>query len=124
MNSQICSLKIDKFEYIGQNLKIMKKHLLILCLSIFLIGNYHVATDWCGDLGAEETVSAPQAPSQHDSGRDLCGHCGHLGLNILFLNMPDMTHFEEMNSTKPLAEVTQFVSILSAPPLPPPVILA
>jgi len=102
----------------------MKPQTLIILTILFLISNFHVVTDWCGDLGAEETISALQAPSQHDSDRDLCGHCGHLGLNVLFLNVADMTHFEEMNSTKPHAEATQFISILSAPPLPPPVILA
>jgi len=101
----------------------MKKHLLILFLSIFLIGNYHVATDWCDDL-ADNSIASSATISDHDSDNDLCGHCGHLGLNVLVILPAGFELFEPFLSSNPQADERRFKSLKRAPPNPPPVLLS
>lgn len=102
----------------------MKQSLLILIASIFLIGNYHVVTDWCSDLEKSGYETTEQVAQSHDSAKDLCGHCGHLGLNILLLESPQIFTLEFSTNSKPIVGGVTLVSLLLPPPTPPPVIFS
>jgi hypothetical protein len=97
----------------------MKKHVLIFFLSIFLIGNYHVASDWCDDIGinsANEIISLVD----HDADNDLCGHCGHLGLNIMQVASSDLNVIFNISKSNPIELKLIFDSNFTSPPTPPP----
>jgi len=102
----------------------MKKLLLIFISAIFLIGNYHVVTDWCDDLENGNDSRFEQAVSSHEPSNDLCGHCGHMGLNILLIENSELYEFTYKATTKPDIATTSFVSVLTPPPTPPPVIIS
>ena len=101
----------------------MKRKFIILCLSVFLIGNFHVVTDWCDDL-SDTAVTVLSKIAEHDSDNDLCGHCGHIGLNVLVIFTMDFELPHADYSSNPQADIKQFKSVSKAPPNPPPVLNA
>jgi len=100
----------------------MKSILLIILATIFLIGNFHVVTDGCSDLSIDESQKSFQSQAQHDPAADLCGHCGHMGLNVLFVDTTVTHNTLLILRNKP--EIANFSqdSVFLAPPTPPPVI--
>jgi len=111
----------------------MKQKIIILCLSLFLIGNYHIATDWCSDLEPFESGQENSAQfvadhllklTQHNDDSDLCGHCGHLGFNLQAVAVQDLQIALLESYEKPIFSLSHFKSIDIAPPTPPPVSLS
>jgi len=100
----------------------MKSRFLIILMGFFLIGNFHVVTDWCSDLSINESQRTFEAQAQHDPAIDLCGHCGHAGLNVLFVDTAVTFKTLLILPNKPeLADYSQD-SVFLPPPTPPPVI--
>lgn len=108
----------------------MKQSFIIFCLSLFLIGNYHVVTDWCSDAGQTTTEQLGLGQqfaqefstlTQHNDDSDLCGHCGHAGFNLQAVAVQDLQVALLVSYEKPIFALSHFKSINIAPPTPPPV---
>ncbi len=99
----------------------MHKKILIIVLAIFLIGNFHVVTDWCDDLPTDSVLIKLSDQTQgHNAESDLCGHCGHLGLNVLQIAASEFNIFLHVEESTPFETVFNFDSNLTSPPTPPP----
>ncbi len=98
----------------------MKSTFLIILIGLFLVGNIHVVTDWCSDLPNNESQLISNSQNQHDPAVDLCGHCGHMGLNVLLINTAFALSEVVIQKNKPeIADYSQD-SVLLPPPTPPP----
>ena len=114
----------------------MNQKVLIIVLALFLIGNYHVVTDWCDDLPADsvtqnstEQDSAEQnsdlkQDNGHNADTDLCGHCGHLGLNIMQITPSEIDIFAVNSKYYPIELKVFFSSNIIPPPTRPPLYLS
>lgn len=102
----------------------MKSSILILFVGLFLIGNFHVVTDWCDDVSAKDETTLVQSQENHDASSDLCGHCGHAGMNVLLAISQDIVQLEQRKADKPAVEIISLHSNLQPPPTPPPVIFS
>lgn len=103
---------------------IMKSFFLILFVGLFLIGNFHVVTDWCVDASSKDETMITSSLEKHDASSDLCGHCGHAGMNVLLLVPHIVVFLEHGTSDKPAVEIINLYSNLQPPPTPPPVIFS
>ncbi|PCI73001.1 MAG: hypothetical protein COB38_02310 [Gammaproteobacteria bacterium] len=114
----------------------MNQKVLIIVLALFLIGNFHVVTDWCDDLPVdsvtydsaerdliEQNIDLNQG-NGHNADTDLCGHCGHLGLNIMQITPSEIDIFTSNAKSKPIEQKTTFNSYCTSPPTRPPLQLS
>ncbi len=102
----------------------MKSCILILFVGLFFLGNFHVLTDWCDDVSEKDNITLTQVQQNHDPSSDLCGHCGHAGLNVLVIIPNTIIQLEQGKADKPIAGIIRFYSNLQPPPTPPPVIFS
>jgi len=109
----------------------MNQKVLIIVLALFLIGNFHVVTDWCDDLPTDSVTQNLIEPNidvnqgkGHNAETDLCGHCGHLGLNIMQITPSELDIFTSNAKSKPIEQKTTFNSYCTSPPTRPPLQLS
>lgn len=108
----------------------MNQKFLAIVLTIFLIGNFHVVTDWCNDvstnsaslvsLQTSDQTSEQASEQTHNADSDLCGHCGHLGLNFMQIAATEFEIFLNIEESSPIETIFNFDSNFTSPPTPPP----
>lgn len=104
----------------------MNQKLFLIIIAIFLIGNFHVVTDWCDDLPENTSLAfdIQVDDNGHNEENDLCGHCGHLGLNVLQITPHEIDVIVLNTKSNPIHQKTAFISNYISPPTPPPLYLS